>query len=102
MKRVWAIQSGNEYMEMDADGNVSRPSIGHSASGQWLITGAVERNNFGHITCRMNLADLKAACNSLEWSFKNGKQRIFITDTDSGTPREWRSPNHSMRSFIAA
>jgi len=102
MKRIWAIQHGSEYMEMDENGLVSRPQIKMAASGQWRITGAIERNNFGHITARLTLADVKSACNSLDWQWKNGKQRIFITDLDHGTAREWRNPKHSIRSFVAA
>ena len=96
----WIIKHGAEYMEMDADGMISRPAIGMGASGQWRVTGAVERNNFGHVVCRLSLADVKSACNSLNWQYKNGKQRIFITDMDHGTPREWRSPNHSVSSRL--
>ena len=102
MQRIWAIQHGSEYMEMDADGLVSRPEIGMKASCQWRITGAVERNNFGRVTTRLTLADVKSACNSIAWQHKNGKQRIFVTDLDHGTPREWRSPKHSIRSFVKA
>ena len=102
MKRIWAIQYGSEYMEMDEDGLISRPTIGMKASGEWRVTGAVERNNFGYVICRLSLADVKAACNSLEWHYKNGKQRIFVTDLDHGTQREWRSPNHLIRSFVKA
>lgn len=101
MYRVWAIQYGTEYMEMNEDGFISRPQIAMPASGQWQVTGAVERDNFGRIVCRLSLDDVKAACNSIQWQHKNGKQRIFITDLDHGTPREWRSPSHSVRSFVA-
>ena len=102
MRKVWTIQHGSEYMEMDTDGYVNRPQIGMKASGKWRITGAVERNNFGHVTARLTLADVKSACNSLNWKHKNGKQRIFVTDTDHGTAREWRSPGHSISSFVKA
>jgi hypothetical protein len=99
MTRVWIISYGAEYMRMDEDGNVSRPAINMPASGQWRITGAVERNNFGHVTARLTLADIKAACNSLNWQWKNGKQRLFIQDYDHGTRREWRT-KHSVRSVM--
>ena len=100
MKQTWIIQYGSEYMRMDESGNISRPAIRMPASSQWRVTGAVERNNFGHIIARLTLADVKAACNSIDWQYKNGKQRIFVTDFDHGTAREWRCPKHSVRSVM--
>jgi hypothetical protein len=87
-------------MEMDEDGLISRPQIGWKATGEWRVTGAVEYNNFGYVITRLSLADVKAACNSLEWQYKNGKQRIHLTDLDHGTAREWGS-KHTVKSFIA-
>ncbi len=85
---------------MDNDGLISRPSIKMPASGQWKVTGAVEYNNFGHIVARLTLADVKAACNAIDWQYKNGKQRIFLTDLDHGTHRTWGSPSHCVMSVM--
>lgn len=90
------IEYGNETMLLQPDGCVSRPAIGMKASGQWRITGAVERNNFGHVVRRYTLAELLANPRVIPWRFANGKQRTFVQDLDYGTRREWRSPTHSI------
>jgi len=82
------------------DGNVQRhdvPSPYDQPSGQWRITGAVTRNNFGYITRRYSLAEVLADPAAIPWKSGNGKQRTFLTDYDHGTNREWRNPGHFVR-----
>lgn len=101
MKSHWIIKYGDEYMRMDEVGLVSRPAIGmKKPSGDWRVTGAVVRNNFGYVVCRLTLHDLKTRCDEIKWQHKNGKQRVFITDLDHGTHREWQSPKHWMTHVI--
>lgn len=81
------------------DGNVQRhdvPPPYNQPSGQWRITGAVTRNNFGHVTRHWSLAEILADPSVIPWKFANGKQRTFLTDYDHGSNREWRSPGHSV------
>jgi hypothetical protein len=91
-----SILYGNEYMTLYPDGSVSRPAIKMAASGSWKITGAVTRNNFGHVTRHYTLADILANPSGIPWRFKNGKQKTFVTDLDHGAHREWRCPTHSI------
>ncbi len=84
------IQYGNEYMTLHNNGNISRPAIGMGPSGQWKVTGAVERNNFGAVVRRFTLEEILNDPEAIPWKFKNGKQRTFITDFDHGSHREWR------------
>lgn len=94
----WIVYNAGEYMQMNDKGELTRPSTGMtSPSGQWRITGAVARNNFGHVVQRYTLNQLKVLCNDLHWTFKNGKQRIFLTDFDHGTNREWGSRQQYVR-----
>ena len=90
------IQHGHESMLLHDNGSVSRPSIGMEPSGQWSVTGAVERNNFGCVVRRFSLAEILASPECIPWKFKNGKQRVFIRDLDHGAYREWRSPGHQV------
>ena len=92
------IVHGNEYMKLHDDGCITRPEIGmNDPSGEWRVVGAVERNNWGHITKRYLLSDVLENPTAIPWRFKNGKQRTFIVDFDHGTNREWRSPKHWVR-----
>ena len=90
------IRYGSEYMTLHDSGEISRPAINMKASGQWLVTGAVTRNNFGHVINRYSLADILRDPRSIPWQFANGSQKTFVTDLDHGTHREWRSPGHSI------
>ena len=88
------IRHGDEFMTLHSDGCISRQSFG--PSGKWRVTGAVQRNNFGHAVRRYTLAQILENPASIPWRAKNGKQRTFIIDLDHGTSREWRSPTHSV------
>ena len=101
MKAILAIQDGSEIMHLHADGAVSRPAIKMLPSGQWMITGAREYNNFGGCNRRYTLADILNRGETIPWKFQNGKQRTFITDLDHGTAREWRSPGHGVAYRLA-
>lgn len=90
------IYHGIEVMRLHEDGTVSRPAIGMKASGHWLITGAVTRNNLGVIVRRYSLAELLSNPRVIPWQFANGKQRTFVQDLDHGTRREWCSPTYSI------
>lgn len=61
-------------------------------SGKWLLTGAVEYNNFGHVVRRYSQEELLSA--EIPWTHKNGKQRTHLTDLDHGTRRTWGGRNH--------
>ena len=92
--KTCTILSGAEYMKLHADGTVERAVC--KPSGQWRVTGAVERNRFGHAVRHFTLADILRDPGAIPWRWKNGKQRTFICDLDRGTPREWRSPSHRV------
>lgn len=97
---VRTIEHGSEYMKLHADGCISRPQIHMGPSGQWRVTGAVTRNNFGYITRRWTLDEIIANPGAIPWRFKNGAQRTFIQDFDHGTMREWRSPCHRVLAAV--
>ena len=95
MKRT--IRHGAEYMELHENGAITRPEISmNTPSNKWLVTGAVTRNNFGHVTRRYSLANILNNPGAIPWQHGNGKQKTFIQDVDHGTPREWRSPTHNI------
>jgi len=71
----------NEKNEITYSPNCEKPS------GEWLLTGAVTYNNFGHIVSRWSPDDIRAG--KVPWTFKNGKPRSFICDRDHGTSRIW-------------
>jgi hypothetical protein len=84
-------------MELHETGAITRPAIGmNTASNNWIVTGAVTRNNFGHVTRRYSLADILSNPGAIPWQHGNGEQKTFIQDIDHGTPREWRNPTHSV------
>ena len=83
-------------MTLHESGEISRPKIGMKSSGQWLVTGAVTRDNFGHVVRRYSLEEVFNNPRSIPWKFKNGKQQTFVTDLDHGTAREWCSPVHRI------
>lgn len=87
---------GDETFAVHADGSISRPKIGMGCSGQWRITGAVERNNFGRVVRRYSLAEVLEGADRIEWRHKNGNQKTFITDYDHGSGREWVSPSYRL------
>ncbi len=91
------VYHGQEIMRATSEGYVYRPAIRMGPSGQWRITGAVERNNFGHVVRVYTWDELQAATNTIPWTWKNGAQRTYVRDLDHGTIREWRSPRHSLR-----
>lgn len=93
---IRAVIYGNETLHIHSDGCISRPALKMSPSGQWKIRGAVERNNFGIAIRRYTLADILDHGDKLPWTFKNGKQRIFMQDFDHGALREWVSPRHRV------
>ena len=93
-KHVALIRTGNEYMRLYADGSIGRASGHHSPGGDWRITGAVRFNNFGYEVQAYSLAVLLT--NPLQWRYKNGAQRIHLTDFDHGTYRTWMNPGHEV------
>ena len=81
------------------NGNVQRhdvPPPYNEPSGQWRITGAVERNNFGNEVRRWTLAEILDDPSAIPWQFANGHQRVFLTDYDHGTHRELASPGYTV------
>jgi len=91
----YTVKHGNEYMQCNDKGEVIRPKIGmNEPSGQWYLTGAVRFNNFGY---RVEMYSLREILTTpLQWQYKDGKQRIHITDYDHGSARTWVSPNHAI------
>jgi len=90
------VEHGDEYMKCDNEGKLFRPAItGNSGpSGEWKITGAVRYNNFSY---PVEYFDLNEVLHSnIQWHFKNGKQRVYVTDLDHGTHRVWMSPKHKV------
>jgi hypothetical protein len=73
-------------------------SEGSRPSGEWICTGAVRFNNFGHAVERCDFADLPRLAGL--WCYRNGKQRWHIVDNDHGTKRVWMNPTH--RGFFSA
>ncbi len=94
MKGKFIISYGNETMEADEKGFISRPSIKMKASGNWQLVGAVEYTNFGSLRRTYTLKDIKDGC--VPWKYKNGNQRCFARDIDHGSLRVWMSPEHSI------
>ena len=94
MKRT--ILKGSEYMTLHENGDISRPEIKMKASGNWKISGAVTRNNLGHVTKFYSLAEILDNPAKIPWQHANGKQKTFVCDLDHGTNREWRNPTHSI------
>ena len=92
------IQSGLRYATIDEAGRVQRLDGMNKANDQWRITGAVRFNNFGHIAERFTLADVLAG-RITQWQYKNGVQRVHLTDFDHGHFRMWMSPNHRVVVF---
>lgn len=88
------IKSAKEYMKLHENGDISRPQIGMGPSGQWKVTGAVRFNNFGYEVERFTLNEVLK--NSIQWKYKNGSQRVHITDLDHGTHRVWMNPGHEV------
>lgn len=89
------IRYGSEFWRLHADGAIERPGLVAPNAAAWRVTGAVTRNNFGHITARYSLADILGNA-PIPWSHANGAQKTFVRDFDHGAVREWRSPNHSI------
>ena len=89
------IKHGQEYMTLHDDGCISRPAIQMAPSGKWKVRGAVRYNNFGQGVEWLSLEQILAP-GTLQWLYKNGKQRLHICDLDYGTRRTWVSPNHEV------
>jgi len=96
MREPRTINYGGEYMKLHPNGDISRPKIKMGPSGKWKVTGAVTRNNFGHVVRRWSLQEILDNPAMIPWKHANGKQKTFIQDLDHGTHREWRSPGHSV------
>ena len=92
--RYYSVEYGLEWMRMDENGLISRPSIKMPASGKWRILGAVRFNNFGRVVQCFGLDDIKAG--TIKWKRKNGKQRVHVIDLDHGTRRIWMNPTHRI------
>ncbi len=76
-----------ETMVLHPCGGISRPGIFEKPSKSWVVSGAVECNNFGSVVKRYSLQDVLE--NKVNWKYKNGKQRACIVDIDHGTRRVW-------------
>jgi hypothetical protein len=83
---------------MHPDGAIERPGLVTPNAATWRVTGAVKRNNFGHVTLRYSVADIQRG--GIPWQFKNGRQRVFVTDFDHGAYRQWCTPSHSISAAI--
>lgn len=85
------IRHGSEWYRVDGQGRINRPGK-WGFSDTWRIIGAVERNNFFKVVHEYSLDEILTDPESIPWLFKNGKQRVWMLDSDHGTTREWRSP----------
>ena len=65
-------------------------------SANWRITGAVTRNNFGHVVRRYSLQEVLDSPHEIPWLHANGKQKTRLTDFDHGTEREWGGYPHEV------
>lgn len=88
------IYKSGKYMTLHDNGQISHKNW--QASEQWRITGAVRFNNFGHEVEYYSLDQILADPSQILWRYKNGKQRVHLTDLDHGTPRTWMNPPHSV------
>ena len=84
------VLHGDEYMRLYANGMIGRRIDGAANYGQpsfnWRVTGAQEYDKFGRPNgLHYSLEDVLYT--RIEWKFKNGNQRVHITDYDHGT---WR------------
>ncbi len=98
MSRTIVVQTG-ERMILHDNGDVERPSCPppyNKPSGKWKITGAVTKDNLGHVRRRYTLAEILANPTAFPWQHKNGAQQTFLTDVDHGTARTWGSPSHHV------
>ena len=89
MKEIGYIYTANngEYLSVWEGGFISRQE-GKVPSGQWRVLGAIERNNFGNVVRRYSLEELLQG--GIQWTPKNGAQKVFLRDNDHGGIREWR------------
>ena len=90
------VQYGYEYMKLYPDGTLERHIPGASNYGQrsfdWRVTGAVMMNNFNRTVRQYTLEHV--LYEDIPWWWKNGKQRVHVTDYDHGSGRVWMSPTH--------
>jgi hypothetical protein len=86
----WTIHENGDVQRHDVPAPYNQPS------GNWSITGAVERNNLGGAVRHYTLAEVLANPAGIPWKFKNGEQRTFLTDIDHGTPREVAGPSYTV------
>lgn len=82
------IKYNNEYWKLHDNGMIERPNL-VAPSKTWVVTGACEYNNFGHVVRVYSLDEILNT--NIQWKHKNGKQKVFIRDNDHGTNREWRN-----------
>ena len=83
-RRNYMLEDGS--IEYTFGNEVYINDVPHKGSDTWYITGAIRFNNFGYTVERYTVQDLVALPQS-EFQYKNGKQRIFLTDFDHGTHR---------------
>ena len=89
------IQNGLRYATIRANGQIVRRDGANGAgSDSWRVTGAIRLNNFGYAVERFTLAQVLAG--GIQWQHKNGAQRVYLTDFDHGTGRQWMRPSHRV------
>ena len=72
-----------------ANGQIQRIDTDHKPSDAWVCTGGVEFR-FGRIARRYTLAQLLAG--EAPFTYKHGKQRVYLTAVDHGTHVIMMSP----------
>jgi len=89
MKKIGVLRDGwSKYCGVyEHEGRYFIASPGESPSLQWEWIGLFRFNNFGHIVERIPVH--RVLTEKLQWTYKNGKQRLFIVDIDHGTLRHW-------------
>jgi hypothetical protein len=93
----------NEYRDIDVKTGLITRHVNnqpvYQSSSQWVCTGAIITNNFGHVVERLSLFELynKLKTNKHTLFYKNGKAKFTLTDIDHGTARAWVSDSKYLQ-----
>lgn len=76
-------QAGGTLYRVNHSGHIAKERAPYSA--QWICTGVVRFNNFGHVVESVPFP--RCFMEPRDWRYKNGKGKWFIADIDHGTSR---------------
>jgi len=118
MPKKMIISSAGKFREVDPEGRIEVTPGRKDFSNQWRLIGAVARSkpfempkkstwletdegieeidgpDMGREVKRYTLKELQTE--AIEWTFKNGEQKVHILDYDHGSTREWCNPAHCI------